>query len=234
MNKLDTQYIELVKTIFNRGEWENTRTGLKAKTYPSFMLTHNMKDGFPLITIKKTPFKVMAVELEGFIKGITSKKWYQDRKCNIWDEWCNPQKVKYSTDPIIQEKMKKEDDLGLIYGSQWRDFHTPNAYYRSGYNQYGASSEGYVKGRSTDQLKTIINQLKNDPTNRRMVCSAWNPLSLDYMALPPCHVLWQVSFINNKLNLTWYQRSCDVPLGIPFNIASYALLLHLLAKEAKL
>jgi thymidylate synthase len=131
-------------------------------------------------------------------------------------------------DEATKQKMAAEDDLGLIYGSQWRDFHTPNAV-----ENYGIEG-GFVRSRGVDQLKNIVKTLKNNPNDRRMICSAWNPLALDQMALPPCHVLWQISVIDNKINLTWFQRSCDFLLGIPFNVASYGLLLHLLAKESGL
>jgi thymidylate synthase len=214
MNKLDTQYKNILQNIIDNGEWEDNRTGIRAKTIPSAMIQHTMSDGFPLLTIKRVPFRVMAVELEGFIKGITSKKWFQDRNCHIWDEWCNPQKVPYGHDEETKRRMLEEDDLGLIYGVSWRDFHDPLA----------------IQGVGIDQLKNIINTLQKNPQDRRMICSAWNPLALEYMALPPCHSLFQVSVINNKLNLAWFQRSCDILLGIPFNIASYGLLLHLFAK----
>jgi thymidylate synthase len=224
MNKLDAQYKNILSEIGTVGEWEDNRTGIRAKTIPSAMIRHNMSEGFPLLTIKRVPFRVMAVELEGFIKGINSKKWFQDRDCHIWDQWCNPQKVPYGNDDETKQKMLEEDDLGLIYGSMWRDFHVPNAV-----ENYGAEG-GFYRSGGIDQLKNIIYTLQKNPQDRRMICSAWNPLALNFQALPPCHVLFQVSVINNKLNLTWFQRSCDILLGIPFNIASYGLLLHLFAK----
>lgn len=224
MNKLDTQYKNILSEIDTVGEWEDNRTGIRAKTIPSTMIHHNMSDGFPLLTIKRVPFRVMAVELEGFIKGITSKKWFQDRDCHIWDQWCNPQKVPYGNDDETKQKMLEENDLGLIYGSMWRDFHVPNAV-----ENYGAEG-GFYRSRGIDQFKNIISTLQKNPQDRRMICSAWNPLALNFQALPPCHVLFQVSVINNKLNLMWTQRSVDALLGLPFNIASYGLLLHLFAK----
>lgn len=222
MNDLDYQYKYLLKTIKKEGEWERNRTEFQAKTLPSWMIVHDMKTGFPLLTIKKMPFKSIKVELEGFIKGITSKKWYWERGCSIWQEWCNPKKVPYGHSEETKAAMAAEDDLGLIYGSSWRNFHDPEAY-----DDY---DRGFV-GSNVDQLKNIVDKLKSNPQDRRMICSAWNPLALDQMALPPCHYAFQVSVINNKINLAWVQRSVDVPLGLPFNIASYGLLLHLLAKE---
>lgn len=215
MSKLDKDYQQILQTIYRDGEWETNRTGIRAKTIPSAILNVDMEiDGFPLLTIKKTSFKNIAVELEGFIKGITSKKWFQERGCHIWDEWCNPQKIPYGSDEVSKAKMKEEDDLGLIYGSQWRDFHDP----------LGVQAVGI------DQLKAVTQKLQTNPQDRRMICSAWNPLAMDQMALPPCHVLWQTSVINGKLNLCWFQRSVDAPLGLGYNVASYGLLLHLLAK----
>lgn len=226
MNSVDRQYHDLLTKIHDLGVWEDNRTGIKTKNFPSFMFFHNMAYGFPLLTLKRTPFKSVKVELEGFIQGITSKKWYQERGCTIWDEWCNPQKVPYGTDDDTKAKMKAEDDLGLIYGHQWREFDRPR-------DCDWMEIDG-IGNRAVDQLYNIVYDLKRNPHSRRMVCSAWNPLALNQMALPPCHVLWQVTNYNGFLNLAWFQRSCDVPLGIPFNIASYGLLLHLLCKETGL
>ena len=184
------------------------------------MFEHEMKDGYPLLTTKKTPFRLVATELEFFIKGITDKEWLKNKKNHIWDEWCNPKKVPYAHDENTKEKMMNERDLGAIYGFQWRHFNAKYENYDSDYSNQGI-----------DQLKKVIETLKTNPSDRRMIVSAWNPCMLDQMALPPCHYLWQVVVVNNKLNLLWNQRSIDVMLGLPFNIASYALLLHLLAKE---
>ena len=230
MNSLDQQYYNLLKDVHEKGSWSSNRTGIKSKALPNGTITHDMSEGYPLLTIKRVPFKSMAVELEGFIKGVSSKKWYQERKCTIWNEWCNPQKVPYGTDEETQRKMLEEDDLGIIYGNNWRDFHCPNAVYVSGYNAYGQQREGYVRSRGVDQLKNIIQTLKNKPNDRRMLCLSWNPLALEHAALPACHVLWNINVIGDKLHLTWYQRSVDFCLGSPYNIASYGLLLHLLSK----
>jgi len=224
MNILDTQYKVLLQNIYDNGIDSDNRTGISSKTLPSATITHDMSKGFPLLTIKKVPFKTMAVELEGFVKGITSKKWFQERGCHIWDEWCNPQKVPYGHSEKAKKEMMEEDDLGFIYGSQWRDFHDPAA------KEFDYAGDLYETGNNIDQLKGIVETLQKNPQDRRMICSAWNPLALDCMALPPCHVLFQVSVLGKKLNLSWFQRSVDVPLGLPFNIASYGLLLHLLAK----
>jgi len=227
---IDVQYLDLVSKILNEGVRKENRTGVDTIAIAGAMIEHDMSEGFPLLTTKKVAFKSVRVELEGFIKGIRSKKWFQDRGCTIWDEWCNPKKVAYGNDVESKAKMKAEDDLGLIYGVQWRDFKTPDAHLIKTPGAYLIS--GPLRG--VDQLKKIVDTLKKNPNDRRMICSAWNPTALDQMALPPCHLLWQVTVIDGKLNLAWYQRSVDVPLGLPFNIASYATLLHLLAKEAGL
>lgn len=231
---IDVQYLDLVQKILDEGVRKENRTGIDTLAIAGACIEHDMSEGFPLLTTKKMYFKGVKVELEGFIKGIRSKQWFKDRGCNIWNEWCNPAVVPYGNDPESKAKMAAADDLGLIYGVQWRDFSDP---YRPEEIQYldGQNiefSKRKVKG--VDQLAKIIQTLKTNPNDRRMICSAWNPMALGQMALPPCHLLWQVTVIDGKLNLAWYQRSVDVPLGLPFNIASYGLLLHLLAKEAGL
>lgn len=201
---------------------------------------HQMSDGFPLLTCRKMPLHSILVELEGFIKGITSKKWYQDRKCKYWDWWANPKTARKEYDtylenqclcdlcgppdcPTLKEFQKEVDDLGPIYGYQWVSFN-------SGYNgdfEYGSRI-------AINQLSSIVTTLKNNPYDRRMVCSAWNPNQMDQMALPPCHLLWNVCVYGDELNLHWHQRSCDTLRGIPSNIASYATLMLLLCKESGL
>lgn len=213
-------YLDIVQTILEKGEKKEDRTGVGTISIPGVMFQHDMNTGFPLLTTKKVPFRLVASELEFFIKGITDKKWLQDRNNHIWDEWCNPQKVPYGHDEETKKKMMEERDLGPIYGFQWRHF---GADYDSYDSDYG--------GQGVDQLKIIVDRLKENPMDRRMIISAWNPTKLDQMALPPCHYGFQVTVVNDKLNLFWSQRSVDTALGLPFNIASYALLLHLLAKQ---
>lgn len=203
MNTLDGQYIKLLKNILDNGTDKGDRTGTGTRSISGAMIQHDMAEGFPALTTKRLYFRTMAVELEGFIKGITDKHWYKSRKCNIWNEWSNPK-----TRPI-GIKAEDHNDLGPIYGSQWRNFN----------------------GDNYDQLQAVMDSLENKPTDRRMIVSAWNPLQLSEMALPPCHILWQVIVRDNKLDLLWYQRSVDTFLGLPFNIASYGLLLSLLAKQ---
>lgn len=216
-------YLDIVKYILEKGERKANRTGVDALTVAGVMFEHDMSKGFPLLTTKKTPFRLVASELEFFIKGLTDKKWLQDHNNHIWDEWAHPQKAPYGHTPEAKAKMATERDLGPIYGFQWRHFNA----------DYSNFDTDYI-GQGVDQLARVVEKLKTDPQDRRLIVSAWNPVKISEMALPPCHYSFQVTVINEKLNLLWNQRSVDTMLGLPFNIASYALLLHLLAKEAKL
>jgi len=203
---------------------------------------HDMNKGFPLLTTKKMAFKSMCVELEGFIKGITDKRWFEERGCKFWREWANPVAVQEVLDSHGEELTKKEvqatlNDLGPIYGYQFRSFgsqygeiptHEADQFDCVTFEQCNGVSKGF------DQLKSITDKLKTNPYDRRMVCSAWNPNQLDVMALPPCHYAFTVVVYGNTLNLCWKQRSVDTAYGLPVNIASYAILLLLLAKEGNL
>jgi len=247
-------YLDIVRDVIRNGERKNNRTGIDTIVMPNRVFSHDMSKGFPLLTTKKMAFKTLSVELEGFINGITSKKWYQERGCHIWDEWSNPEakwkgekscKVKDwpssmaidSNCPMtleeeetfgithkewIQKEHKRAqrecDDLGPIYGYQWRHFNKPY------------DKDRYDFGEHIDQLANIIDTLKTNPDDRRMVCSAWNPEQIHLMALPPCHYSWGLTHINGTLHMHWEQRSCDLFLGVPFNIASYALLLEIICK----
>jgi thymidylate synthase len=187
------------------------------------MFEHDMAEGFPLLTTKKVPFRLVASELEFFIRGITDKEWLKEQNNHIWDEWCSSDVIPYGNDEETKTKMMNERELGPIYGWQWRNFGAK-------YTAHGTPAQG----QGIDQLRKLVQTLKTDTDNRRMIVSAWNPLDLPRMALPPCHYAFQVTVIDGKLNLLWNQRSVDVALGLPFNIASYGCLLHLLAKEAGL
>ena len=216
-------YLNIVRHILDHGERKENRTGMDALTVAGVMFEHDMAHGFPLLTTKKMPFKTIRVELEFFIKGLTDKKWLQDRRCTIWNEWANPKKAPYGHDEASKKRMMEERDLGPVYGFQWRHFDAPYENYDSDY-----------AGKGIDQLAKVVETLRKNPQDRRMIVMAWNPKALPEQALPPCHYGFQVTVINGKLNLLWNQRSVDTMLGLPFNIASYALLLHLLAKETGL
>lgn len=196
---IDNKFMLLTKKILEEGEVCHNRTGIDTKAIAGHMLEHNMFEGFPLLTVKKCFSKAIFVELEGFIKGITDKRWYQERGCNFWNQWSNP-----ASDDT--------NDLGKIYGYQARKF-----------------NDDPIKG---DQLKIVIDRLMNEKTanDRRLIVSHWNPLQLDCMSIPPCHILYNFIKLGNTLNLIWYQRSTDTMLGFPANCASYALLLALVCK----
>ena len=206
-------YLDYLQYVLDNGTMTANRTGINTLACSGYMLKHDMKDGFPLLTTKKMGIKNIASELEMFIKGIQDKRWLQERNNHIWDEWCNPKKVPYNNDEDTKAKMLAESDLGPIYGSQWVCFN-------------GDAEKG-------NQLKTVIETIKKDPTCRRLVVSAWNPLQLDQMALPPCHVLFELLCYPEQgtMDILWFQRSCDSFLGVPYDLASYALLLTLICKE---
>lgn len=216
-------YLDIVRYVLANGTIQTNRTDTKALTVAGLMFEHDMSRGFPLLTTKKIPFRLISTELEFFIKGMTDKRWLQERNNHIWDEWAYPKKAPYGHSPEAKERMLREQDLGPIYGFQWRHFGAQYSSFDADYTH-----QGY------DQLKNLVHTLKTNPRDRRMIVSAWNPPFLQDMALPPCHYSFQVTVINGTLNLLWNQRSVDVMLGLPFNIASYALLLHLLAKESGL
>lgn len=251
INKVDGQYNELAAEILRDGEWKENRTGIKTKSIFGRMLKFNLKDGFPLLTTRKLPIKSTWVELEGFIKGITSKKWYQDRGCHYWDYWASPEEINrefnfrcengwisdYSI-PNIVEDAKKEvakdcDDLGpLGYSWGWRNF--GESYNTDQYDNCDFYDYHNGVARGYDQLKNIVENIRKGNDNRRLVCSAWNPNQNDLAALYPCHYVWQANISNGKLNLYWVQRSVDIACGLPANISSYSTLAHLLAKEGNL
>jgi len=224
-------YTALVRDIIVKGTLSENRTGIPAYSVPGAIFKHDMSYGFPLLTTKSVPLRLVASELEFFIKGITDKKWLQDRDNHIWDSWCWEKKVPYGHDLETKKAMAEERDLGPIYGFQWRHFDA---------NYHGYDFE--YRGQGVDQLENLIKDINTNPGNRRMIVSAWNPKQVGEMALPPCHYSFQVTVTDpsideetgekkGKLNLMWNQRSVDTALGLPFNIASYGLLLHLLAKE---
>ncbi len=217
------EYLDIVEKILKFGVIKKNRTGVDAISIAGVMFEHDMEEGFPLLTTKSVPFRLVASELEFFIKGITDKKWLLDNNNHIWDEWASPDKVPYGHDAKTKDRMLEERELGPIYGWQWRNF-------GANYVSYNENPEG----QGVDQLSILVKKLKEDPTSRRLIVSAWNPTDIRRMALPPCHYSFQVTVIGDKLNLMWNQRSVDVALGLPFNIASYALLLHLLARESNM
>ena len=217
----ENQYLQLIKEILEKGSLEETRNG-KTKSIFGYSMRFSLKDGeLPLLTTKKVAWKTCFRELQWFIRGSTNNKELQDQNIHIWDG--------NSTREFLDSRRlhKNEvNDLGPIYGHQWRHF---NSEYKDCHTDYS--------GKGIDQLANVINDLKNPSTRscRRHIISAWNPCQLDEMALPPCHILMQFNVRDNKyLSCALMQRSIDTCIGAPINIASYSFLTHIIAKHCDL
>lgn len=217
------EYIEMCNHIINFGTQRDDRTGTGTKGVFGYQMRFDLSQGFPLLTTKKVYFPALAKELLWFVSGDTNIQWLVQNKVRIWNEW--PYELFKKSDGYNGESMAefverikndndfahKYGDLGPVYGKQWRDFD------------------------GVDQLQNAIDMIKTNPFSRRIIMSAWNPSEIDQMALPPCHAFVQFYVsTDGKLSLQLYQRSADAFLGVPFNIASYALLLHMVAKICKL
>lgn len=212
------QYIDLCNYILNNGVKKDDRTGTGTISVFGYQMRFNLGEGFPLLTTKKVHLKSIIHELLWFISGSTNIKYLVDNDVRIWNDW--PYDL-YKKSPDFQgetieefaakikesdEFAKKYGNLGPVYGKQWRDFN------------------------GVDQLSNLIEQIKTNPNSRRLIISAWNPAEVDKMALPPCHSFMQFYVAEGKLSCQLYQRSADVFLGIPFNIASYALFTMMIAQ----
>ncbi|AOZ61954.1 thymidylate synthase [Bacillus phage QCM8] len=211
-NNVDPQYLELAAKILKEGNYKGDRTGTGTRSIFGAQMRFDLSKGFPMLTTKKLPFRVIAEELLWFISGSTNMKDLLDKNVHIWDDdayrWYKelgrPLPKKEFFDCIKECGF----DLGAIYGAQWRNW----------------NNEGI------DQLKDIIEQVKKDPDSRRMLMIAFNPSVLGKVALPPCHYAFQLYVADGKLSGMFTMRSNDLFLGLPFNIASYALLIHIIAK----
>lgn len=188
------QYLDLLKTILDKGTKKQDRTGTGTISYFGYQMRFPLSEGFPLVTTKKVHLKSIIYELLWFLNGDTNVKYLQDNGVRIWNEWAD-----------------ENGDLGPVYGYQWRHWRTP-------------------QGTEVDQIKNLIEGLKKNPDSRRHIVSAWNPADVDDMALPPCHTMFQFYVNDNRLSCQLYQRSGDSFLGVPFNIASYALLTMMVAQ----
>jgi thymidylate synthase len=255
MNNIDKQYQELLQDILDNGVIKSDRTGTGTKSVFGRQIRHKMSEGFPLLTTKKMAWKTMVVELLWFLRGDTNIKFLLDYDCHIWDgdayknyqtEWLKenpPFSGPYDNVCLTKEefikKIKTDDkfakewgELGPIYGKQWRSWKYQKNEWYDGKNHYEEESK------SIDQIKNLIEQLKTNPDSRRLMVSAWNVGELDQMVLPPCHYGFQVYTRENNgqryISLMWNQRSVDTLLGLPFNIASYGLLLEIIAKEVNM
>ena len=197
------QYLDALRNVLETGADKKDRTGTGTKAIFGMQQRYNMEDGFPAMTTKKLPWKSIVSELLWFIEGSGDERrlaeiLYGTRDKNKKTIWTANAEADY-----WKPKAKFEGDLGRIYGVQWRHWKAP-------------------EGKEIDQLKNAIELIKNNPTSRRIIVNAWNPGEIDKMALPPCHTFFQFFVANNKLSLQMYQRSCDMFLGVPFNIASYS------------
>ncbi|TAK58425.1 thymidylate synthase [Patescibacteria group bacterium] len=203
------QYNNLLKKVLEEGADRETRNG-KTRALFGLQMRFNMADGFPAVTTKKLAFKAVKSELLWFIEGSNDDNRLKELNSSERTIWTDNAEA-----PYWAPKAKFPGDLGRVYGVQWRKWQGPN-------------------GKVVDQLAEVIEKIKTDPTNRRLIVSAWNPGELDQMALPPCHMFFQFFVADGKLSLLMHQRSCDMFLGVPFNIASYSLLLAMVAQVTNL
>ena len=199
-----SQYEDFLRHVRDHGVAKADRTGTGTKSVFGHQMRFDLSEGFPLVTTKKVHLRSIVLELLWFLRGDGNARWLQDRGVTIWDEWARP-----------------DGDLGPVYGVQWRSWPAPD-------------------GRHIDQIAHVVEQLRTNPDSRRIIVSAWNVASLPEMALLPCHALFQfyvapaTGGARARLSCQLYQRSADIFLGVPFNIASYALLTHMLAQQCDL
>ncbi|WP_167628283.1 thymidylate synthase [Listeria valentina] len=242
------QYLDLAKFVMENGTEKGDRTGTGTKSVFGYQMRFDLAEGFPILTTKRVAFRLVVSELLWFLHGDTNIRYLLEHKNNIWNEWAFERYVKSpdyhgpdmtdfglraNRDPAFNEVYQAEmetfkakiladeafankyGELGNIYGKQWREWKTST-------------------GETIDQLANVIEMIKTNPNSRRLIVSAWNPEDIPSMALPPCHTLFQFFVADGKLSCQLYQRSADIFLGVPFNIASYALLTHLIARETGL
>ncbi|HAO58892.1 MAG TPA: thymidylate synthase [Psychrobacter sp.] len=212
--KNEAAYLDLIRYVRDHGTEKGDRTGTGTRSHFGAQLRFDLQEGFPLLTTKKVHMKSITYELFWFLKGDTNVKYLQDNKVRIWNEW--------STAEQTARFGRPEGELGPIYGHQWRNYGATKAEDGS-YNQDGV-----------DQITEVIEQIKNNPNSRRLIVSGWNPAEATQVALPPCHTLFQFFVADGKLSCQLYQRSADLFLGVPFNIASYSLLTHMIAQVCDL
>jgi len=213
------QYLKLIEQILENGIERNDRTGVGTKSIFGATMRYSLRnDIFPLLTTKRVFWRGLAEELIWFIHGCTNGKTLSDKGIHIWDG-------NGSREFLDKRGLKdnEEGDLGPVYGFQWRHFGA----------QYENMNSNY-ENKGIDQLKEVIHTIKTDPYSRRIILTAWNPSDLNKMALPPCHMFAQFYVANNELSCQMYQRSADMGLGVPFNIASYSLLTRLIAQVCNL
>jgi thymidylate synthase len=199
------QYLELSQKALDQGVRKTNRTGIDHIGYTGDMMKFNLADGFPAVTTKRLAFKSVVAEMLGFLRGYSSAADFRALGCKVWDANAND-----NQQWLYNPARTGDDDLGRIYGVQARQW---------------AGTSG-----PADQLRAVYDDLRHGIDNRREIVTHWNPGEINQMALPPCHMFYQFGIQGDRLNLSMYQRSCDVPLGIPFNIAGYAWLLSVMAR----
>lgn len=209
-SKNEQAYLDLLRHVMSEGIEKGDRTGTGTLSHFGAQLRFDLASGFPLLTTKKVHFKSIVYELLWFLSGSTHVDYLQENGVRIWNEWATAEQTARFNRPA--------GDLGPVYGHQWRN--------------YGAtkSEDGRYNNDGVDQITQVVEQIKTNPNSRRLIVSGWNPGEAEQVALPPCHTLFQFFVADNKLSCQLYQRSADLFLGVPFNIASYALLTHMIAQ----
>ncbi len=220
------EYHQLIQHVLDKGVEKKDRTGTGTFSVFGYQMRFNLAEGFPLITTKKLHLKSILHELIWFLKGDTNIRYLCQNGVRIWDDWpfakfkdsqeYNGESISQFAKRISEDSnfSKKWGELGPVYGHQWRSWPGPDG--------------------PIDQIKNVLQELRKNPDSRRHIVSAWNPGYVDQMALPPCHAFFQFYIANGKLSCQLYQRSADIFLGVPFNIASYALLMHMIAHDLKI
>lgn len=204
------QYLELLERVLERGHDREDRTGTGTRGVFGHQMRFDLADGFPAITTKKLHLRSIIQELLWFLSGNTQVAWLQERNVRIWNDWATPEQT--------ARFGRKEGDLGPVYGHQWRNFGaTPRP-------------DGSFESDGVDQIRRVLDEIETNPWSRRLIVTGWNPREAEQVALPPCHTLFQFYVQDGRLSCQLYQRSADVFLGVPFNIASYALLTLMVAQ----
>jgi thymidylate synthase len=210
----ERQYLDLLSRILETGVDRDDRTGTGTRSIFGHQMRFDLGAGFPLLTTKKVHLRSILHELLWFVRGETHVRSLQEQKVTIWDEWATPEQT--------ARFGRSAGDLGPVYGHQWRNF--------------GATRkpDGTYEDDGVDQLERLVAEIRKNPNSRRLIVTGWNPAEADQVALPPCHTLFQFYVSERKLSCQLYQRSADVFLGVPFNIASYALLTMMVAQTCEL
>jgi len=217
-SKNEQAYLDLLQYVLANGTEKGDRTGTGTLSHFGAQLRFDLAEGFPLLTTKKVHFKSIVYELLWFLSGSTHVDYLQQNNVRIWNEWATAEQTARFNRPA--------GDLGPVYGHQWRNYGATKNTDESDNNVY--NDDG------VDQISQLIEQIKTNPNSRRLIVSGWNPSEASQVALPPCHTLFQFFVADNKLSCQLYQRSADLFLGVPFNIASYALLTHMIAQVCDL